>query len=56
LLKLVGVEPGGLLLLDIVLLLLIIHLLLELLILIMLLRCLLRVGHGVGVEELLLLR
>jgi len=37
LLKLVGVEPCGLLLLDVVLLLLIIHLLLHLLILIMLL-------------------
>jgi hypothetical protein len=56
LLKLVGVEPGGLLVLDVVLLLLIIHLLLQLLILIMLLCCLLCVCHGVGIEELLLLR
>jgi len=56
LLKLVGVEPCGLLLLNVVLLLLIIHLLLELLILIMLLCGLLCVGHSVGIEELLLLR
>lgn len=55
LLNLVRVEPCGLLLLDVVLLLLIIHLLLHLLILIMLLCCLLCVGHGVGIEELLLL-